>query len=125
MDLKEWTRIFLKQRDLLKREIEKIEENKRGFLVHLKSGKERVVIVEDLLADEEGQVLVCLNRKENVRTLVKHWEHYAAQEDLLMVFASPSTNEKWLIKPHHHAKIADEESFEQGLLAMYEAITAA
>lgn len=125
MELKEWTRIFLKQRDLIKREIRDIEETTHGFLIHLKTGKERIVIVEELLANEEAHVLVCLNTKENVRTLVKHWNHYAKQEDLLLVFANPKTNEKWLIKPHHHNKIADEESFEQGLLAMYEAITSA
>lgn len=123
MDLKEWTKIFLKQRDSIKREIERIEETEKGFLVKTKNGQERVVIVEELLANEQAHTIVCLNTKENVETLIARWKHYAEQQDLLLVFATPKTNEKWLLKPYHHDKIADEESLKQGLLAMHGAIT--
>ena len=126
MKLDEWTKIFIKQRDLIKREVINIEQTINGFVVTTKKGEQRTILVEEKLEaemNEQVKMISCLNTKENVNFLTENWKVFSKQEDLIIIFANPTTNEKWLIKPHHHAKIAEEESLKQGLMAMYDAIT--
>ena len=129
MDLHEWTRIFLKQKDLMRRRIRKLEESQEGFTIETKDGmEERVVVADPLTTDEaskEPDMIVCRNTKENVEELIKGWEDFAKPDHLTIVFANPDTNEKWLLKPHHHDKVADKKSLKQGLLSMHEAVTPA
>ncbi len=128
MNLKEWTGIFLRQRDLIKREIQELKEEEKGFLIITKTGQEkRVRVAEDLDKEDVNlpgtQVISTLNKKKNVIVVVNNWKAYAEQEDLLIVFAHPQRNEKWLLKPYHHEKISDKGSLKQGLLAMHDAIS--
>lgn len=125
MDLKEWTRIFIKQRDLIKREIATIEELPDGFMLHLHAGGQRLVIVEERLqaTDKQPSMIVCKNTVANVQELVKEWKQFTIDPALTIVFAHPVTNEKWLVKPHLHNKIADNESLEMGLIAMQQSIS--
>jgi len=127
MNLHEWTKIFLKQRDLVKREIKSIEETINGFCITKKDGQQNTVLVVEELTNtitEEVNYIICLNTKKNTKYLADKWEDFAKHEQLMVVFANPVTNEKWLIKPHHHNKIADKKSLQQGLMAMYDAISA-
>lgn len=127
MQLHEWTTIYLKQRDLIKREIARLEETEQGLLKHKNDGSTELIIIKEKLdpADlaKAPRIITCLNTKDNLRTLQEHWTDYAGQPQLLLIFASPKTNEQWLIKPHHHDKIADEESLHAGLVAMHENIS--
>jgi len=123
MHIKEWSHIFLKQRDIIKKEIAELVETKEGFHIRTKTGGEKRVIVNEELKEEKANIIICLNSKKNIEQLVKEWNSYAKEEKLLIVFANPKTNEKWLIKPHNHNKISDKESLKQGLMSMYDAIT--
>ncbi|MBD3209454.1 hypothetical protein GF367_03470 [Candidatus Woesearchaeota archaeon] len=125
MDLCEWTKIYLKQRDLHRRAIASLEKTTKGFTIVTKDGGQQEVVVQETLAPATARIIVCLNTRQNVDVLVRKWRDFTQEPDLLLVFANPVTNEKWLLKPHHHDKVADEESLKQGLLAMYEAITSA
>lgn len=125
MNLQEWAQIFLKQRDIIKREIAEIKEEEKGFLIITKEGKEKKIIVEEELSTKEANTIICLNTKKNVEKIINMWQELSQKEDLLVVFASPKTNEKWLVKPYHHNKISDKESLKQGLLSMYDAISSA
>lgn len=129
MNLKEWSNIFLKQRDIIKKEIADIQEIEEGFIIHTKNGEEKKVLVMEELKKEvkldEVSSICTLNNKKNVVTLVNNWKEYAQQENLLIVFVHPQKNEKWLLKPYHHEKISDNESLKQGLLAMHDAISTA
>ena len=127
MDLQEWSMIFLKQKDMIKREIQSMDAQEGKILIHCKNGKEKIALVKEQLdrkdIDAQADTIICLNTKENVHELHKHWETFAAQESLLIVFANPKTNEKWLLRPHLHHKVADGQSLKSGLMSMYEAIT--
>ena len=129
MDLQEWTRIFIKQRDVMKRRIKKLEQKPHGFTIETKDGMEEQVVVDDKLSEKHAadspDIIVCLNTKANVETLINSWEEFSKPDHLTLVFANPETNEKWLLKPHHHDKVADKQSLKQGLLSMSEAVTPA
>lgn len=122
MKLKEWTEIFLKHRDLSRKEIEKFENAQDGFLLKTKKGEEQKVVVAEELQNVDARVLVCINTTKNVDVLIEHWKDFATRKDQLIVFSNPKTNQKWLIRPHLHAKIADPASLEQGLRSMSESI---
>ncbi|MBN1275413.1 hypothetical protein JXA12_03915 [Candidatus Woesearchaeota archaeon] len=124
MNLREWTKIFLTQRDLLKQELRSLEETDDGFVMHKKDSTTTKASVRETLGEPSDGIIVCPNTRKNVEALAREWQGFSSRQELLIVFANPDTNEKWLIKPHHHGRIADEESLEQGLLAMHEAITA-
>ncbi len=113
----------------MKRRISKLEQKPYGFTVETKDGMEERVIVDDKLSADQASdapdMIVCLNTKANVDTLIRSWEEFSKPDNLTMVFANPETNEKWLLKPHHHDKVADKKSLKQGLLSMSEAITPA
>ena len=127
MDLMEWSTIFLRQKDMIKREIESLEEKDGYVVIHCKDGTTKIVIVKDVLTPaslkENPSAIICLNTKNNVLALHQDWEPFSKEEMLLLVFANPKTNEKWLLRPHLHHKIADKESLKSGLLSMHEVIT--
>lgn len=134
MDLKEWTRLFLKHQDVVRREIiEIIEHEKDGctlFQVKKKNGDEHWYIVGHLesvlehIDPQAKQGVVCLNTKENVEILHKNWKVFADHPTLKIVFTHPEKNERWMIVPHHHARVADDESLKTGLEAMFGSIPA-
>ena len=123
MNLTEWTKIFLKQRDLIKREIKDIQETAEGFTLHLHSGEMRTVVVANELSTHSADVISCLNTQKNLDFLVKNWKSFAEQKELLIIFANPEKNDKWLIKPYHHHKIADNASLKLGLQTMFESVS--
>lgn len=128
MQLREWTKIYLKQRDLIKREIQSLDETAEGLVKRKKDGSEEQIIIAERLdpgsLQKSPAAICCLNTKANVQTLETNWGTFSGKEGLLLIFANPKRNEQWLIKPHHHARIADPESLAQGLQAMHESVPA-
>jgi hypothetical protein len=122
MNLTEWTKIFLKQRDLIKRDIADIIETKEGFILHLKNGGSKQVFVTEELKIHTSDIIACLNTQHNLDYLVQNWKTFAEQKELLIIFAHPGKNDKWLLKPHHHHKVADDESLKLGLQTMFESV---
>lgn len=129
MDLEEWSAIFLKQRDLVKREIERLEKQGSNIIIHRKDGQEKLVAITQHLdaqqLEKNPAVIICPNTRSNVEALAKAWNSFCKHQDLLVVFANTKTNEKWLLRPHLHDRVADDESLKVGLLAMHEAISEA
>lgn len=118
MDLREWALIFLKHQDLLKKEIKEIVED--GDTIVLRKRKDEVWQVQeqaDFSADCFGVVI--LNTKENFEQLLSSWQSVKPWK---IVFANPRTNERWVVVPDHHARVADEKSFKAGLEAMFGSI---
>ena len=127
MELAEWTRLFLKHQDLLKREIEGIEEKGALLLVKKKTGLEEWLIRPTLTAEEldpnKRQGIATLNTKENLEFLIKNWDQYKDHPTLKIVFANPARNERWILVPSHHNKVADPESLRLGFEAMFTSIS--
>lgn len=124
MQLDEWTRIHLKQRDLIKRQITDIRQEQEELLINYKDGStKKALVVEELQGNEEADIISTHNNTSNVKILLEHWEHYAKQERLQIIFANTKTNEQWTIKPYLHNKIADTTNLQAGIKSMHENIT--
>ncbi len=130
--LAEWTVNFLKNKDILAKKIEKIENGKDGFDLYVKyRDREQYIIVAPRLPDF-GSItkkinnnfyfsIVTLNSKENFDAVVKNWNAIIGFKFLNIIFVNPFSvsDKKWIIFPHTHHKICDEGSLESGLKSMF------
>jgi len=124
--LREWAEIFIRHRDLAQKRLSSLEPSPRGFVLTYKDGSRKEVLVQDHLSSSslssDVVMVVCLNTSENVGVLTRDWKVFSSYPDLVVVFAHPAANEKWLVKPWLHSRVADESSLAQGLRALHESI---
>ncbi|MBD3259230.1 hypothetical protein GF371_01205 [Candidatus Woesearchaeota archaeon] len=134
--LKQWTLNYLKNRDIMLKRISTIEDKKDYILVKNKDETHIIVIVKEKLGsirsvlDEfkklekkhkaQKLTLVLYNTKKNVDLLLKSWDAFLEFPSLSIVFANPSVNDKWIVSPAIHSKIADKKSLKHGLLSMFQ-----
>ena len=130
--LVDWTINFLKNKDILAKKIEKIENGKDGFDLYVKyRDREQYVIVAPQLKDMDSIIkkisnnsyfsIVTLNSKENFDAIVNIWSKLTGFKFLNIIFVNPfsESDKKWVIFPHTHHKICDESSLEAGLKSMF------
>lgn len=136
MDLVSWAQIYLKHQDLLRKEIvsiEKQETKDEKKLLITKKKTQEVWLVADTLkslqlndksTEEKNKItgIITYNTKENFSSLLTLW-NALCETHYKLIFANPKTNERWVLVPLHHNKIADEESFQLGLESMFSSIS--
>jgi hypothetical protein len=127
MELKEWIVQFVKHRDIFRKSIEKIEEKGSEVIVTYKNNYEHILISPILtdavpkLDDKRNMSIVTLNTKANLDSLLTNWQKLVQHASLTVYFVNPEsqTEQKWIIRPHMHSKIADEDSLKPGLVSMF------
>ncbi|MBW2975382.1 hypothetical protein KY366_06705 [Candidatus Woesearchaeota archaeon] len=135
--LTEWTINFLKNRDLMLKNIELIEKDKDGFDVYVKfKDKEQFFIsrpiigdIDDILPkfDEQGHFgLVVFNTLSNFNSLVKNWGKLIKFKHLWIYFVNPLSklDKRWVVCPCTHNNICDTSALEKGLRSMFETVEA-
>jgi|GEM_PF-1652889 len=130
MTLLEWAQHYLRHRDLFERKIEQIEHEGRELRITQKDGTAYPCIIaetldEDLLPRLEGEkiaIVVTRNLKDNVTFVAKHWKTLSERQGLKLVFANVAKNEKWVLVPSGHARVAEAASLKIGLIAMHNAV---
>ena len=133
--LADWTISFIKNRDIVAKKIEQIENGKDGFDLYVKyKDKEQYFIIAPNLADIDlimqkmndifHFTIVTLNSKENFDSVLKSWSKLINFKFLSIIFVNPFSqlDKKWIIFPHTHHKISDESSLKSGLKAMFEMV---
>ncbi len=127
MNLKEWTRIYVKHKDMIKKNIIK-EEDKNNYIEYeYKShNKHRYFIMPELndkdmdnINKKEFSTVVTRNKKENLDFLISEWEKLKEFPNLTFIFVNLELNTKWVIKPYTHSRVIDEKSLRKGLIAMF------
>jgi hypothetical protein len=120
-ELLEWTINYIKNKDLTIKKIQTIETVKD--IINVKYvDKAAKFLVKPVLDDKAlmPQTVVCLNSEENFKFLIKNWAKLAKINGLNILFVNQKNNDKWLINPYVHSMIADPESLETGLRAMFD-----
>lgn len=128
----EWTINFVKNKDIISKKIEKIENGKDGFdlYVKYKDREQYFIIVLDIIdidsiirriSNNAYFSLVTLNSKENFDAVLKNRSRLIGFKFLNIIFVNPFSglDKKWIIFPYTHHKISDESSLENGLKAMF------
>ena len=130
--LVDWTINFIKNKDIISKKIEKIENGKDGFDLHVKyKDREQYFVIAPNISNIDSMIqkidnnahytIVTLNSRENFDALIKSWHKLVSFKFLNIIFANPFSHldKKWIIFPHTHHKICDESSLETGLKAMF------
>jgi len=128
--LAEWFARYTKNRDLVLRKLESVDQEEDKVVVVQKDGKTVHYHAEPFPSDlseaaaglsEEHKGLLVYNTPENFDSLKKSWKKLAEVPNLTIYFVNPFSKleKKWIIRPQIHAKISDPESLETGLNSMY------
>ena len=133
--LLDWTINFIKNKDIISKKIEKIENGKDGFDIYVKyKDREQYFIIAPSIMDIDPIIqrlnsnsyfsIVTLNSKENFDIVIKNWSRLIGFKFLNIIFVNPFSgmDKKWIVFPHTHHKICDESSLENGLRAMFEMV---
>ncbi len=133
--LVDWAINFIKNKDIVAKKIEKIENNKDGFDFFVKyKDKEQYFIIAANIADIGSIIqklndysyftIVTLNSKENFDSMLKNWSKLANFKFLSIIFVNPFSglDKKWIIAPYTHSKISDESSLKNGLKSMFDMV---
>ncbi|MEM4337055.1 MAG: hypothetical protein QXG86_03555 [Candidatus Woesearchaeota archaeon] len=131
--LKEWAINFVKNKDIFIKTIIDIQERGREITIRHKH-KEQKLFIDPFLEHIDNDLkiinedtdasIICLNKEENLKTLIDKWAKLVIYKHLSIVFVNPfSEGQKyWAIFPYTHNKIADEQSLIQGLKTMFEQV---
>ena len=133
--LVKWAIDFVKNKDIVAKKIEHIENEKEGFdlYVRYKDRNQYFIIQTNIsnidsiiqrLNNENYFTIVTLNSKNNFDVILKNWNKLVQFKFLSIIFINPFSeiDKKWIIFPYTHHKICDESSLETGLKAMFETI---
>ncbi|KHO46100.1 MAG: hypothetical protein QS98_C0005G0047 [archaeon GW2011_AR3] len=133
--LMDWAREFIKNKNLIAKNLNAIEEKGSELLVKYRD-REQVVLIRPVLqsfydalkyfaADEDMHLaVVTFNTPEAFKALLDNWKELVKHRNFCVYFANPfsQTDKKWIIYPYTHSKICDEDSLEMGLRSMFETV---
>jgi hypothetical protein len=124
MNLREWTILYVKHKDLFARKLKDYKDEGERLVFNFKDHTMHAYAMEQLdIPKVEGKTLLTtMNSKGNMKFLVDNWNEFSKHAHLTIVFVNPETNEKWFIIPHTHAQIADP-NIELGLKSLAENVT--
>ncbi len=133
--LLEWTINFVKNKDIVAKKIEHIENGKDGFDLYVKyKDREQYFIIVPSIVDIDSIIqrltdsfyfsIVTLNSKENFELILKNWNKLIDFKFLNIIFVNPFSelDNKWIVFPCTHHKICDESSLVIGLKSMFEMV---
>ena len=136
-ELSEWIVNFVRHKDIIKKSILDIKAGENRVDVKFKDKEQVFLIMPELdslesfeqitkeLENKDRYVaVVCINSDKNINFLVQNWKEAAKHPQLSFYFVNPSssTEQKWIIFPHVHNRIADMSSLKMGLAAMAECV---
>jgi hypothetical protein len=126
MTLKEWTKAYVKYKDLIPRKIESVEEIKEGLSIKYKTGEATTYICTESLeslktGDTGNKKVVCLNTRKNLDWLVRNWDAVKGQGQVF-IFVNLDKAESWAINPYLHSNVTEKKSLKQGLKALFDSV---
>lgn len=133
--LMEWTVNFIKNKDIISKKVQNIENGRNGFDLHVKyRDREQYFIIAPNISNIDSimqkidnsahYTIVTLNSKENFDVVLKNWPKLVNFKFLSIIFVNPFSelDKKWVIFPHTHHRICDESSLENGLKSMFDMV---
>ena len=124
----EWTIFYAKNKDIIKKEIKDYKILKNFVEFEYKDKKHTYHVYPELTRDatdisKDGwKTLVCLNKQKNLKFLLDNWKELIQNPKLSIIFVNPTSENRWIIFPHTHDKIAEKESLKAGLKTLFEGV---
>jgi hypothetical protein len=106
--LREWMIRYVQHKDLLRKQLARIEEQGERVIFHFKGYTLTGVAMDRLeWPGAQGKVLIVVpNTKDNHDILIKRFTEFSRQ-NVTIVFVNTKTDDRWAIIPSTHAMIAD------------------
>ena len=127
MKLTEWVVQHVKQKDIIKGDLTSYKEEQSKVVCEYKETKATYFCEENLslekiksVNDNETNFFVCKGNEHDFKLLTDNWNLFKTKKNLAFIFLNPSMQEKWVIKPYVHSKIAQAATLKQGLRTMYD-----
>ena len=129
--LSEWAINFVKNRDVLAKKIETISKENSSVSVKYKDGNKSLFVIKPSISDvedflenrdkDENLCIITLNNKNNLEIMIKNWKKLVGYKFLSIYFINPFSqlDKNWVLFPHTHHKICDEQALETGLKSMF------
>ena len=132
--LKEWTINYIKNKDILTKSIESIEEKKDGWdlVIKTKTGEKYCIVkpviddIDEIIKklDDNFVMLVVFNKKQNLDFVLENWSKIVDFPKFSIVFVNPDSEleKKWIIYPYTHNKITEKASLKKGLKSLFQTV---
>lgn len=131
--LREWALVRIRHKDILKREITSIEQDKQGWqlIVREKTEDKYYLIAKKadfIAAAKKGEgkkvFVVVPSTKENLEALFSCWKELLSFPNFCITFANPySLSEtSWSVCPVVHERITEKAVLRKGLKAMFSTV---
>ena len=139
--LSEWVFYYVKNRDLVERKLEKVEEYiNKSFVFAKFKDKSQVYFIAPEIDDlkkvlesidaakkETGSdfsCLVVLNSVNNLKVVQDGWSKLDKDPKFSLMFVNPFSllDKKWIIFPHTHSKIIEPGALRQGLKSLFDGV---
>lgn len=132
--LTDWTEVYIKSKDAIKKTITSINKDKDYNLIVKHKDKQEFFIIESSITNigkilnksnkDEIITLVILNSKKNFDIIIENWKKLIDLKTFKIVFVNPfsETEKKWIINPNLHHRICDESSLKTGLKSMFDTV---
>lgn len=139
--LSEWVFYYVKNRDLVERKLEKVEEyiNKSFVFAKFKDKSQVYFIVPEI--DDLGKTLagidaakkdlgsdfsclVLLNSVKNLKVVEDGWARLDKDPKFSVMFVNPFSliDKKWVIFPYTHSRIIEASALKQGLKSLFDGV---
>lgn len=130
-DLRSWIINYLKNKDIVAKEIQSIKKNIDGFdfVLETSKGKKFVCVLRDFFLNEgffekisqNSIILVVNNSKKNLDFFINNWQKFILNPKLCIFFVNPklASNAKWILYPATHNSLIDKGSLRSGLESLF------
>lgn len=135
--LLQWTISFVKNKDIVAKKIQDMENSKDGFDLYVKyKDREQYFIIAPAINDIDSMLqrlnnesyfsIITINSAENFEIVLKNWNKFIHFKFLNIIFINPfsEADKKWIVFPHTHHKICDESSLKSGLKSLFAMVDA-
>ncbi|MFP4423784.1 MAG: hypothetical protein ACLFP2_00980 [Candidatus Woesearchaeota archaeon] len=127
--LLQWAKEYFRNKDIIYKKILEINESKNHLDIAYNDKTIKVYGFESLeeiakVAGEHVSVVV-FNTEDNLKILQSLWKELTKHRNLFIYFINPASvrDQKWIISPYVHDKIADKKTLKTGLKAMFDSVT--
>ena len=129
----EWTFHYVKNKDILTKNIINIEKSDKELHVTFKNREEFYLILPSInnadeiiekIKEKSYLTIVTLNSEENFKEILNNWKLFIDFQQFTIIFINPfsTTDTKWIISPYVHNKICDNASLKTGLKSMFNSV---
>jgi hypothetical protein len=136
--LTSWTEQYVKNKDLIKREVQSISKHEAGWTLSVikKEGVQHFLVIPHLesinvllskMQPDFNAALVVLNTRKNLDIIIEAWSELIKFPKLAIIFANPESNtdKRWIIFPHTHENVTERKALKVGLESMFSTVDVA